>query len=70
RSQGGGKPRPYYIRLGVPSVYSRGDPRGRPGGGTRPISTILNLTPIGETLAVALVFKPFDGMLICIHVET
>ncbi len=44
----GGKPRPYYTRLGVPFVYSRGDPCGRPGGGARPISTILNLTPIGH----------------------
>ena len=53
RSQGGGKPRPYYTRLGVPFVYSRGDPCGRPGGGARPISTILNLTPMGATLVVA-----------------
>ena len=41
RSQGGGKPRPYHIRLGVPFVYSRGDPCGPPGGGARLISTIM-----------------------------
>jgi hypothetical protein len=36
RSQGGGKPHPYYIRLGAPFVYSRVDPCGQPGGGATP----------------------------------
>ncbi len=41
-----GKPRPYYTRLGVPFVYSRGDPCGQPGCGARP-SQLVN-RPVGK----------------------
>ncbi|TME08543.1 MAG: hypothetical protein E6I80_09760 [Chloroflexi bacterium] len=70
RSQGGGKPRPYYTRLGVAFVYSRVDPGGQlgygamacpraaPRAGASPAPTIhgwaLRSCIVGLTLAVNL----------------